>query len=123
MDVQVIVDQYIRLCSQLCQKPSDYTKENVRKHNKAMRELLRLTDKIKRSPEIMGAVFSVLLNQSDAYVRQNAATTCLNMGIHTAKAVGILEQISKSKDRMAAMGAQRTLRIWKGELDANSPGH
>ena len=115
------VEKYIELCSLLCKHEADYTKENIKIHNKAMKELNKLIAEISNDIEKAKCMYEVLLSQEDVHIKQLAATDCLNFNIYVKEAVKILKKISTSGNRMASMGAKRTLRIWKGELDPSDP--
>lgn len=115
------VEYYIKLDSQLCKKKEDYIKEKVAKHNKAMKKLLALKEQIKADKYIAEQVYCLLLCCNDTHVRQSAATDCLSLNIHIEESLQILKDICKNGDRMAAMGAERTLLIWEGKLNPNSP--
>ena len=113
--------RYMEISSQLCKKPSDYTKEHIRRHNRAMKERMGLAETIAGNLTLAQQVYRILLSQNDLYIRQSAATDCLNLGIHTVQSVEILTEISGSQNRMAAMGAQRALAVWRGEISASEP--
>ena len=115
------VDEYIMLCSQLCKKAEDYTKEKVAKHNIAMRKLTKLKEGMYIDDQLTENVYSILLNCEDGYVQQTAATDCLLLNIHVDTSVEILKKISRGGNRMSAMGAKRTLLIWEGKLSPSDP--
>ena len=120
-DLNYCVDEYIALCSRLCRKPEDYTKEKVAMHNKCMKKLNALKKDMYTDVQLTECVYSVLLNHKDIYVQQSAATDCLTLNIHISKAIGILKWIIQHGDRMSAMGAKRTLLIWEGKIRASDP--
>lgn len=115
------VEEYLLLCSRLCKTPADYTAEKVKVHNRAMKSLSSLSDEIVADSEVAESVFAVLLRCDDENVKKTAATTCLHIGVQTEEAVRVLETICQSCNRMAAMGAERVLKIWRGEIAANQP--
>ena len=115
------VEEYIMLCSQLCKKAEDYTKEKVARHNVAMKKLNKLKKNMYMVPELAENVYRVLLNCEESYVQQTAATDCLMINIHVDASVKILKRISSCGDRMSAMGAKRTLLIWEGKLSPSDP--
>lgn len=120
-DMKYYVDKYIKMCSLLCKEESDYTEENVKRHNKAMKELIMLKKKLHEQKQLEEEVYEVLLNSEDCYIRQSAATDCLELNCHVDKSVKILKQICRCGGRMEAMTAKRTLRIWNGEIDPREP--
>ena len=115
------VDEYIILCSQLCKKAEDYTKEKVAKHNMAMKKIEKLKKHMYLDAQLTESVYSILLNCKDPYVQQTAATDCLLLKIHVDASVKILKSISRCGDRMSAMEAKRTLLIWKGKINPSDP--
>ena len=114
-------DEYIVLCSQLCQKAEDYTKEKVAEHNRAMKKLSKLKNDMYKDLRLTESVYSTLLSNEDAYVQQTAATDCLLLNIHVGTSVKILKKVYRCGDRMSAMGAKRTLLIWEGKLSPDEP--
>ena len=121
VEKQTCISRYIQLCSSMCKVAQDYTKEKVKKHNTAMKNLSKLKEDICVDRELMLAVYDALLNNSDDYVRQAAATDCLEYKIFEIRSVNILKQICKNKNQMMAMGAKRTLLIWKGKISPKDP--
>lgn len=115
------VERYVSLCSLLCKNESDYTKQKVKIHNKAMAELRSLVDEISADMYLADNIYGKLLHCEESFVQQSAATDCLSLKIHTKQAVKILKRISKYGNRMDAMAAKRTLLIWGGKLDPNDP--
>ena len=120
-NVRSFVDEYILLCTQLCKKADDYTKENVAKHNKAMKKLNVLRKEMYNDIQFAERVYKALLYHPEVYVQQSAATDCLRLNIHTNDSVKILKNICKQGDRMSSMSAKRTLLIWEGKLNPNDP--
>ena len=120
-NINYYVEKYVLYCSQLCRDEDDYTKEKVKKHNQAMKSLNKLKEEIGIDIQLKNSVYSMLLNNSDIYVQQSAATDCLNNDIHITESLKILKRISNSRDRMASMEAKRILRIWKGEISPDDP--
>jgi len=115
------IKKYISLRSKVCVKPEDYTKSKIKTHNKAVLELISLVNEIRKNNDLSEEVFSVLLDNEDIYIQQSAATDCLNLNLHVIKAIEILERVKKKGDRMAAMGAERTLKVWRGEIKSDKP--
>ena len=115
------IEKYVMLCGSLCKVATDYTRAKVKKHNKAMQQLILLEEELSGEIGLAEEVYDSLLNSTDNYVRQSAATDCLRFNIHTERAIAELEYICANGERMAAMGADRILRIWRGELDPSKP--
>jgi hypothetical protein len=115
------LDAYVMLCGQLCKTADDYTKQNVKRHNQAMTELMRLSEQLCDAMPLAMAVYSELLKHTDLHVKHCAASDCLRIGIHTHQAVKVLKMICRRGDRMAAMAAKRSLEIWNGKLNPNAP--
>ncbi|MBP3685778.1 MAG: hypothetical protein J6J21_01975 [Clostridia bacterium] len=119
--VEHYIERYRILSSRLCRTEDDYTEAKVAKHNRAMKELNRLIEEINSDRDIALKVYETLLESTDLQVQQMAATDCLIKNMHIDRSVEILKFISKHGDRMSAMGAQRRLKIWKGEIGENDP--
>lgn len=120
-DLNVFVNEYIALCGQLCKKAEDYTRENVVKHNRAIKKLNSLKKRAHADCDFTEKMYHTLLTYNDMYVQQDAATECLFLGIHIATSLEILKKISRGRERMAAMGAKRALLIWEGKLNPSDP--
>ena len=116
-----LIDQYIGLCDLMCKEESDYTSEKVKLHNKAMKQMQILTQKLSADIDLANKVYAVLLQHEDRFIQQSAATECLSIKIHTKRALCILKEISRKENRMAAMAAKRTLLIWKGKINPHDP--
>lgn len=114
-------EKYVYLCSLMCKKAEDYTKEKVATNNKAVKRFVKLRKTIQIDLALSREVYDILLQSNDVYVRQSAATDCLSLNIHVKRAVKILKHISRSSDTMTAMGAKRALLMWQGKLDNSSP--
>ena len=120
-DKEQYIEEYIRLSGFLAKKPSDYTKKTTKKHNKAMKQLLLLEKDLSKNLQLATEVYSILLNNEDLYIKQSAATECLDLRICVDQSIEVLEYIRQNGERMASMGADRILRIWRGELDPSKP--
>lgn len=120
-DLNVFVNEYITLCGQLCKNIEDYTKENVVKHNMAIKKLNSLKERAHADSDFAKKLYHTLLTNNDMYVQQDAATECLFLDIHIATSLKILKKISQGKEKMAAMRAKRTLLIWEGKLNPSDP--
>jgi len=119
--IKEYIDRYLDLHSKTCRKPGDYEKISLRKHNKAMRELISLYDEINSDRGLAEEVYSELLQNADMDVQLSAAASCLKLNIHIEDATEILERISKTGHSMAATNAVRVLGVWRGEIDPDKP--
>ncbi|MCL2405531.1 MAG: hypothetical protein FWC92_08295 [Defluviitaleaceae bacterium] len=118
-DYQKYIDKYIDLLSQTCYRAEDYGKDSkisTRQHNNAMRKLITLRDVIDADHTLAEKVYSNLLKNDSMRVRHNAASACLNLNINVKESEEILEHISKTGHAMAAIGARRILKRWRGEI-------
>ena len=122
MTKEEYIEKIIQLSSQLCQKPDDYTKNKVKEHNKAARKLTVLENALANDIEMAKEVFGELLESENMFIKQNAATHCLELSLHIKKSVKILEHICKKGEVWNAMGAERQLKIWRGEIEPDDPG-
>lgn len=80
-DLQYYVQTYLKLSSQLCRTSADYTKEKVKKNNIAMKKLYKLQEELYRDIQLTSAVYEVLLDNEDIFIRQCVATECLRLKI------------------------------------------
>ena len=121
-NVESYIEKYVLLCSKMCKKPDDYLdKKNVKKHNEAMKSLNKLTEELYKNTQLSCEVYYVLLNCEDDYVKMCAAADCLKLEIYVKDALKILKRISRSKDKMASMSAERILLVYKGKLAPDEP--
>ena len=116
------IERILHLNSQLCQKPDDYSKEKVKGHNKAARKLTALENILVNDIEMAGEVYGELMESEDKFIKSNAAVRCLQLKIHIDKAIEIFEYLSKHGESWEVMGAERQLKIWRGEISPNDPG-
>ena len=121
MDKHEYIEKIIYLNSQLFKSPDDYTKEKVKEHNKAARKLAALERTLVNDMEMAREVYGELLNSKDNFTRSNAAAWCLQLKIHTDKAIKVFEYLKKHGKRWEVMGAERQLKIWSGEIGPNEP--
>ena len=120
-DLNNYINEYIILCSQLCKHAGDYTKENVARHNNAMKKLCTLKEQLYVDPQLTESVYSALLKSEDTHVQQSAATDCLSLNILINDSVKILRKISRCGNKMSALTAKRALLIHEGKLSPNDP--
>jgi len=116
------VEKIIELWSKLCQKPDDYTKAKVKINNLAIDELIPLIEELTKDHDLSEKVFEELLENNDPFIRQNAASHCLSLNLHIEKSVKTLKGFLKHGKPWEAMGAERSLKIWRGEIGPNDPG-
>ncbi len=115
------VGRYVELCADLCKAPEDYTPTRVKQHNRTMKEIIKLDEELGHDAELAGQVYLDLMEHEDDYVRQSAATRCLELGIETKKAVKIIKSFRRSRNPMSAGWAERTLKLWRGKIGPNDP--
>ncbi len=115
------VGRYVELCATLCKAPEDYTPANVKRHNRAVKECIKLEEELGRDAALERDVYLALIENEDDYVRQSAAARCLELGIETKKAVKIIKSFRKSQNPMSASWAERTLKLWRGKIGPNDP--
>jgi len=122
MTKEEYVEKIIYLNSQICQKPDDYTKEKVRKNNKAARKLTIIENALQNDIEIAMEVYKELLDNEDKFIKSNAAALCLQLKIHVDKSIEIFEYLEKYGESWEKIGAERQLKIWRGEIEPDDPG-
>lgn len=115
------VEKIINLNYQLCQKPDDYTKEKVKAHNSAARKLTKIENALVNDIEMAREVYRELLKSEDNFTKSNAATWCLKLKIHTDKAIEIFNNLIKNGEKWEVMGAERQLKMWRGEIGPTDP--
>lgn len=99
---------------QLCKETEDYSKNGVKKHNKAMKELLLVFNEFEKNRDLALDFYRELLDNDDERVRDHAAAHCLRMEIHLDKAQSILANISEtSSNPLTKFSAGMTLNAWK----------
>ena len=113
--IQKICDKYIEQCMKLCTKPDDYTRANVKRHNKAMDTLAEYAAELAKTPELAQEVFSQLLTHESSSVRLSSAAKCLKYDLCVESAVEVLMELESGKD-MCAFSAEMTLKVWRGEI-------
>jgi len=121
-DYKYYIDKYLDLLFQTCTKPEDYGKISIRKHNKAIVRLNALQEEICKDNDLAEKIFFELLRNHDITVLLNATACCIHFNLHIEEAVKTLEFIIISGDRWNAEWAERTLKIWRGEIGPDDPG-
>lgn len=120
-DKEYYIEKYVELCGSLCKVAEDYTRAKVRKHNRAMKQLISMEKELREDVALEKEVYAALLSSGDECVRQTAAGCCLKCNLHIERAVEVLEEIRSKGERMAAMGAEFALGVWRGEIDPRKP--
>lgn len=115
------IEKIIYLSSLCAQRPEDYGKINIKIHNKAARKLTKLEDDLASDIEMAKEVYGELIESDNNFIKKNAAALCLELKIHTDKAVKVFKYFKKHGERWEAMGAERQLKIWRGEIGPNDP--
>ncbi len=107
--MQFYKDQYLFLCGQL----SDCaTKQEVKKHNAAMKELSRLFYQV-RELEDKSFLLELLGNENER-TQSLIAAHCLGLKVYIPEAKKTLAAIAKkSENPIIAFGAQSTLDVWR----------
>lgn len=102
-------DLYLLHCANL----SDCTtKEDVKRHNAAMKQLGKLFYQIQGEPD-KSFLLELLLNENDR-TKALVAAHCLGYGVYVSEAKKVLSSLTKSKTNpILAFEAQATLDVWK----------
>ncbi len=114
-----MITDYKKLYISYCENLNDCaTKEEVKKHNAAMRELGRLFHRVEKEND--KSFLLDLLKNDDGQTRSLVAAHCLGLGVYVSEAKKVLRVLSKDKSNpVLAFNAQATLDVWKkqGRLD------
>ena len=107
-------DEYIKKYIELCSELDDYSKEGVKKHNKAMRRLAKLFHQLENDKELATVVYESLMNHSNQRVRLTAAAHSLGLNVNLSLAEKVLKEISfNSHEPLSRFNAEMTLQVWK----------
>ena len=87
-----------------------------------MREMIRLDDELYKDIDLAEKVYAELLEIEDMYIQLTVAARCLNLNLHVESAMKTLEFICVKGEKMHSMYAERTLKIWRGEIGPNDSG-
>lgn len=88
------------------------TKEDVKRHNVAMKNLGNLFHRIEGEPD-KSFLLELLLNENDR-TKALVAAHCLGYGVYVSEAKKVLSSLAKSKvNPILAFNAQATLDVWK----------
>ena len=100
----------------LCLDCDEYTKEGVRRHNRAVKKLSALYRNLEEDKSFAEELYGRLLLHSDERVRSTAAAHCLGMNIHLSEAKATLRDIAaNSPAPFARFNAETTLQIWESQ--------
>lgn len=101
--------QYLFYCSNLCDCT---TKEDVKRHNAAMKKLSKLYHQIE-SEKDKSFLLELLENENDR-TRALVAAHCLGFGVYISKAKKVLSALAENKaNPILAFEARATLDVWK----------
>ena len=113
MTQEEFINEYIKLASYETNYGSGMS---VKKHNKNLKELDLLCEKIKNNSELTNAIYKELLKNENLKVLLYASVDCLKLHIHIRKAKKTLKKISKMKDiGIISFEAETCLKIYKGK--------
>ena len=88
------------------------TKEEVKQHNVAMKNLSELFYQIEGEPD-KSFLLELLLSENDR-TKALVAAHCLGYGVYVSEAKKVLSSLAKSKaNPILAFNAQATLDVWK----------
>lgn len=88
------------------------TKEDVKKHNAAMKKLSVLYHEVEQLSD--KSFLLSLLSNDNIRLRSLVAAHCLGLNVYTSEAKKVLKAIARSKDNpVVAFNAQATLYVWK----------
>lgn len=114
-DSQEYVNRYRELCSEL---NTGTNKEDIKKHNLAMKKLGNLFHQLKQQEDKSFALG--LLCDEDISVSSIIAAHCLGWGVYKNEAKKVLKKISRTKNNpLIAFDAEMTLKVYQmqGYLD------
>ena len=102
-------EQYLLHCANL---NDCTTKEEVKQHNAAMKQLGKLFHQIEGELD-KSFLLELLLNENDR-TKALVAAHCLGFGVYVSEAKKVLSALAKSKvNPILAFEAQATLDVWK----------
>lgn len=104
---------YLLYCANLCADSNDYTtKEGVKRHNAAMKQLSKLFHQIEDEPD--KSFLLELLATGNDQTKALVAAHCLGFGVYVSEAKKVLSSLAKNKTNpILAFEAQTTLDVWK----------
>jgi hypothetical protein len=104
---------YLLYCANLCADSNDYTtKEGVKRHNAAMKQLSKLFHQIEDEPD--KSFLLELLATGNDQTKALVAAHCLGLGVYVSEAKKVLSSLAKNKTNpILAFEAQTTLDVWK----------
>jgi hypothetical protein len=106
-------DDYKKKYVELCMELDDYSKEGVKKHNKAMKILATLFHQLENDKKVAEVLFEQLMAFDDERVKAVAAAHSLGLNINLNKAQKTLKDIIKSSSEpLSRLNAEMTLQVW-----------
>ena len=100
---------YLEYCANLC---DCVTKEDVKRHNNAMKRLSNLYHQIEKEKN-KDFLLDLLQNENER-TKALAAAHCLGLGVYVSEAKNVLSTLAKNKSNpVLAFEAQATLDVWK----------
>jgi hypothetical protein len=109
-----MIDEYMRKYVELCSDLDIYTKEGVKKHNKAMKKLAKLFHQLEDDKKLAAEVYDSLMIHVDERVRATAAAHSLGLNVNLTKAQKVLKEIMQnSPEPLSRFNAEMTLKVWK----------
>lgn len=88
------------------------TKENVKRHNAAMKQLSKLYHQLENEKD-KSFLLELLQNKNDR-TKLLVAAHCLGLGVYISEAKKVLSILAKNKSNsILAFEAQATLDVWK----------
>ncbi len=109
-----MINEYMKKYIELCSELDDYSKEGVKKHNKAMKKLAKLFHKLEDDKKLAAEVYDNLMIHGDERVRATAAAHSLGLNVNLTKAQKVLKEIMRnSPEPLSRFNAEMTLKVWK----------
>ena len=91
-----------------------YTKEDVKRHNAAMKKLGKLFYMLEAEQD-RSFLLELLQNERE-HTRTLVAAHCLGLGVYVSEAKKVLSDLAKNKDDLVvAYGAKNILEVWEKE--------
>ena len=122
MNYDDFFNKYVSLLGKIYKRESDYLEIKTRVHNRAMRQLIALEEELSRNIPMAEKLYFELMKNEDEYIQWHASASCLSLGILVEESLKILDDIIANGDRWMLWHAERTLKIWRGEIRPDQPG-
>lgn len=111
--------KYVNLLDRIRKRQEDYLTIKTHVHNRAMRQIIELDAELSKDISSAKKIYFELLKSEDEYIQWFSAARCLKLGILVDKSLKILDDIIAHGDRWMVWHAERTLKIWRGEIQPN----